>query len=371
MSLSLSQQQANRRKGQRLLRMAAGKLRHPRRRSILFGPAVFENPYQTLLYSAFSSQVLVGNIHKAPRFRKLGLADVYHLHWDEFHMKPSPEAPDKPHYCTPAEDFLHRGGKLVWTMHNALPHGSLDHEKIALFHSGRQFLSVNANLIHVHNDAARDLLVSQYDTDPNKIAVIPHPSYLGWYPEPGSRAKHVINQTLFLAFGTFRNNKGLELILDGFRGLDPAEQNTMLHLAGRGANAAIKKADVTSISSDRLKVSDGFIPDKAVPDLFAAATFCVFGFTELLTSGSLLLPLGFGCIPIAPDLPNVRSALPKALHKFLYAPGDAQSLAVKMNTAASLPHAEIESARIAALDHATALHPNRISAQLEAKINAL
>lgn len=366
MANGLAERHAEQRKGKRLLRQAVWKLGNPHKAGVLYGPAVFENPYQTLLYSAFPTRVSPASVQRAPLYRRLGLAKVFHLHWDEFNLTPDPDIPTQPDYCTPLRQFQNMGGKLMWTVHNARAHSGMDAQHSALFDAGRQFLCQNADLIHVHNTTARDLLITAYNANRDKIAVIPHPSYLGWYPS----AAHAITPqetAAFVAFGTFRANKGLELIIEGFRRISNPDQVAELHVAGRDAG----QGDYTGLEALELRISDGFIPDADLPTLFGSADFCVFGFKDILTSGSLMLPLGFGCVPIAPDLPTLREALPEALHPFLYAPGEAQALAAIIERVATMPAAQRGALRQVAFDHAQDLTPARISGQLYTRLEGL
>lgn len=173
MAQGLAERHATQRKGKRLLRQAIWKLLHPHKAGVLYGPAVFENPYQTLLYSAFGTRVSAASLHRAPLYRRLGLARTFHLHWDEFDLKPDPNQPSLPAYCAPLRQFQKLGGKLVWTVHNARAHSGLDADHGALFDAGRQVLCDSADLIHVHNTIARDMLITAYGADPAKITVIP------------------------------------------------------------------------------------------------------------------------------------------------------------------------------------------------------
>jgi beta-1,4-mannosyltransferase len=348
----------NRQAGRRFLRNAIWKMRHPRSKLVLYGPAVFENPYQTLIYSEFCARVSVSSVQRSLTYRRFGIADVYHFHWDEFHLHAAPNGTD-PSYRAPLEAFRALGGKLVWTVHNAEPHDGMSAEKQALFHAGRQFLCNTADLIHVHSDPAQALLCARYNADPARILVLPHPSYEGWYAPASTLPAPNLN-TRFLAFGSFRANKGLALILAGFEGLPDNVEFDGLHIAGRGADAAGE----TPLPGRRVKITSGFIPNDNISGLFGEADFAVFGFSQILTSGSLLLALTYGAVPIAPDLPLLRDVLPDALHQFLYAPGDAQDLVRVLTKAAQITPENRLDLRTLAQDTAAKVSPARISSAL-------
>ncbi|MGD1882790.1 MAG: glycosyltransferase family 4 protein [Paracoccaceae bacterium] len=355
--LALHRQHAHRLKGQRFLRNVAWKAAHPGGRTLLYGPAVFENPYQTLIYSAFPARVSVGTTGRAATYRKARIAGAYHMHWDEFGL--SAGADGRPAYCAGLDAFLEAGGRLFWTVHNADPHDGLAADKQALFHEGRRYLSERAAAIHVHSDVARDLICARYNADPARVHVIPHPSYLGWYGDV-ARDRLKDGPSRFLAFGAFRDNKGLDLILAGLRGVATSVPLGDVHIAGRGASAAGEDP----VPGRAVRVTDGFIPDADLPGLFGAADFSIFGFSSILTSGSLMLALGFGAVPVAPDLPTLRDALPEALHPLLYRPGDAEDLTRVLEQASDMPATHHAHLRAAAFAHAEDLRPERVSKRL-------
>ena len=352
---------AQRQTGLRLPKSLAARVLQPGRRQVLYGPAVFENPYQTLLYSGFKARVSVASTLRAPLYRHLRLADVYHLHWDEFHAGDG--SAGKPAWMAPVAAFQAAGGRLVWTVHNAQAHDDMTTEKQAAFEAGRRFLCRSADLIHVHSRAASTLIQARYGADPERIMILPHPSYAGWYCS-GSYVPAQTGPARYVAFGMFRANKGLDLILEGFRGLDRGVDIAGLHIAGRGAEAA----GVDPVPGRLVEVSPGFVPDDAVAPMFRRADFAVFGFSRILTSGSLMLALTFGSVPIAPDLPPVREALPDALHGFLFAPASPADLTRVLEKASCMSAAERGALRAIALDAAQACHPARISSTLEAAL---
>ena len=351
-------------KSRRYLRNLAWKAAHPRGRTVLYGPAVFQNPYQALLYSAFRHRVASVGLAGLKLHQASGLADAYHVHWDEFLLRDA--RPADAQYWERLEAYRARGGKLIWTVHNAAPHaGTTDAERSA-FHVGRTYLARNADLIHVHGEAAGEFVRMQYGAEASRIRVVPHPSYLGWYArvpaapsEPGKRR--------FLAFGTFRDNKGLPLILEGFGLAAQGVPMGGLHVAGRGALRA-REAPPASLA---LRITDGLIADDEVERFFSEADFCVFGFSSVLTSGSLMLALTFGTVPIAPDFAPLREVLPTEFAPFLYTPKDPESLARAIAAAASLDDAALARLRDAALMVAQDRAPEAMSSRLEAAVDAL
>jgi glycosyltransferase involved in cell wall biosynthesis len=97
----------------------------------------------------------------------------------------------------------------------------------------------------------------------------------------------------------------------------------------------------------------------------------VFAFEELLTSGSLLLALSFGCVPVAPDWPMVREVLPPEVHGLLYRPGQVDALADRLLSISRIDVAEHERLRSACMAAAEACHPRIVSRRFEEALDAL
>ncbi|THK41161.1 hypothetical protein E8Q33_10245 [Methylophaga sp. SB9B] len=73
-----------RRKKRPLIRAILSKLLNPSSRLMVYTPANFDNPYQTLLYSAFKKIIIAPTTaDKFLRYQKLGMSSLLHIHWDE------------------------------------------------------------------------------------------------------------------------------------------------------------------------------------------------------------------------------------------------------------------------------------------------
>jgi glycosyltransferase involved in cell wall biosynthesis len=363
---ALHRQHQARRSGGKFLRNVLWRVGHPFGQLILYGPAVFGNPYQTLIYSAFRSRVSVASIDRAEAYARLGISRIYHLHWDDFRVTEGIEN-GLPSYVSKVRSFRKAGGKLIWTVHNSEPHGGLDTDLAQVFRDGRSVLCDESNLILVHNSWARDHLVSTYAADSEKIRILPHPSYTPWYPQGTSLHLDEPTSPHFLVFGSFRENKGLNLIIEGIRQAASKVEIGRITVAGSGCEWVSE----VSIPGAKLDVSPGFIADSAVAGMFTAADFSIFGFSKIMTSGSVALALSYGCIPIVPDLPPLRADLPAELLSLSYRPGDSAALAEAVLRALSLSQGERAELRSCALELAQERHPLRISSQLEQEINEM
>ena len=112
------------------------------------------------------------------------------------------------------------GYRIVWTIHQLYPHESVDR---ALERRGARFLARASDLLIAHDHwTAAQARVRSSRFAGRKIAVVPHGSYIGAYPEgrPRSEVRSELglpqDSFVFLCFGELRAYKDVELLLAAF-----------------------------------------------------------------------------------------------------------------------------------------------------------
>jgi glycosyltransferase involved in cell wall biosynthesis len=104
---------------------------------------------------------------------------------------------------------------------------------------------------------------------------------------------------LFLYFGQLRNYKGIPHLIESFGRL--AEEHVRLIIAGKPFNNAIaSEIEKLGASDPRIRSVCNFIPEKDINVYMGAADVVVLPFTNVLTSGSLLLAMSHGKAVIVP-----------------------------------------------------------------------
>src|SRR5690554_5553746 len=212
------------------LRALFEKIKHPFREVIMYAPKDFFNPYQTLIYSNFNAYVTPVSIDRIMRYKKLGISRVLHVHWDEYLFRGDTEHVAR--VKDTIKEFKQGGGKIIWTVHNQLPHEITEIEK-QKFLNNREFIINYSDLIHVHSDYAGNYLQEDFQVPSKKIFKISHPSYLGWYAQPEKKIKSDAKSKTFLVFGNVRGNKGIDLIFDAFSRINFPDKVQSIHIAGR------------------------------------------------------------------------------------------------------------------------------------------
>lgn len=333
-------------------------------------PTADGNPYQrNLMYRCAADRVaFVGGGKGALLRLDAARHPVTHLHWDDRLFGRDTDAQKNADLLHQAEqsidNYRAQGGRLVWTIHNARPHKVISLDG---FRQARQSLVQRADVIHVHAPHARDHMISEYGTDPSRIHVIPHPSYLGSY-EPQevtlARAMTDRNPTTFLFFGMFRGEKGAERIRDVAAKLTKRDYDYSLNMYGKAFGSQRRLLRRLGWN-ENISLRTNRIPDVEVPEIFSNAHFYLSPYSELFSSGTVSLALSFGLPIIGPALREMKEITPPELHETtLYDPDMPRGLIRAMVRSLQMETSEYQKLRQACLNHAQTHAPEVISPRL-------
>jgi beta-1,4-mannosyltransferase len=284
---------------------------------LAYFPCFHRNPYQDLLYSRLGS---VG-MHAAPMYdaeRAARFADavsdpdlelVVHVHWlNVVTMKAQDEAAAR----QAAKEFLERlhgmkarGARLLWTVHNILPH---DTPYAEVDTELRQAVADAADRIHVMSPRTRELAAPWFELPEQKVFVVPHPSYQGVYPSWMSREQARLllgippGTVVFLIIGAMKPYKGITELLDAFDELSRRQPGRFLLLvAGRpNSDAETDRFQARALTHAAVLAALERIPDDEMQVYLRAADIAVFPYRRSLNSGALALTLTFGLPAVLP-----------------------------------------------------------------------
>jgi len=269
------------------------------------------NPYGGLLARGLANagvELLAGHAEafdrdwvRANRSR----VDVLHLNWPHY-LYDAPDLAGRVARCAALIDNLalarELGYKIVWTVHNLLPHQSAspDLDRLA-----RLALTQLATAIITHCQHARTLVQHHFHRSEG-VFVIPHGHFMDVYPNtiPRHRARQKFGideeHFVYLFFGNVSPYKGLEKLLDVFCAL-PGDHLRLL-LAAKAYNPYGEQFVEQARQADpRIIVHPSrFFANEEFQDFFNAADVTVLPFVDVLTSGSAITALGFGQPLITP-----------------------------------------------------------------------
>lgn len=201
------------------------------------------------------------------------------------------------------------GRRVLWTVHNVLPHDA-DHLAAAVrLHQG---LADLADVVHVLNHATAGVVAGDYVIPPEKIEVIEHSSYHGIYgPRQGRAAARErlgarAGATGVLFFGQMRPYKGLDQLFDAARRAAAAGTDVELLLAGKPSPGT--EDAVAGLVAGGVPVTGAlrFVADDEVATWFSAADLAVLPYRKILNSGTMHLAATFGLPTVLPDEPHLR-----------------------------------------------------------------
>jgi glycosyltransferase involved in cell wall biosynthesis len=197
------------------------------------------------------------------------------------------------------------GIKVIWEMHNILPHGYAENDK----DNCRWFYEkVDAIIFHSEHDIrrAKDLL----NTDADKIhTTIPHGNFNGSYENTISRKearRHLNipdNERALLCFGFIRQNRGYEYLVEAVKDME----NTIVVIAGKADDKDVcKKLLAYEERLPQLRVFVKWIPDEEIQYYFNACDIVVLPYTDITTSGVIPLAYAFSRPVITTNIGGLR-----------------------------------------------------------------
>jgi glycosyltransferase involved in cell wall biosynthesis len=214
--------------------------------------------------------------------------------------------------------LLPRRRPLVLTAHDVLPRepraGQLRAQR-------KLYERVDAVVVHSEHGAGR--LRDELGIDPYKIHVIPHGAFTHLADEPlGDRTLPPelasVEQPVVLCFGLIRPYKGIDVLLDAWRGIEDAE----LWIVGL---PKMDLAPLRAAAPPGVRFVPRFVGDDEIPTFFHRADLVVLPYREIDQSGVLATALAFGSPLLLTDVggfPEVAAAGAAEL----VPPGDAPAL---------------------------------------------
>ncbi|HVO76182.1 MAG TPA: hypothetical protein VMT35_19310 [Ignavibacteriaceae bacterium] len=222
------------------------------------------------------------------------------------------------------------GGKIIWTVHNKFPH-----RRCCLFLNKiiRIYFAFLADKIHVHCSGAADIMGPILKVKPDKFFTVKHPEFpaviiprdrsIDLLKEKYKTALELKKKKNFLMFGAIARYKGIIEAAALFKDL----RNNNLIIAGpvkRWDKGYLKEVLIAVRNASNICLIPKFIPDVDIPVFFNCADFLLFNFSEILTSGSVILGLNYGKKVIAPAAGCIREIDEENIIKF--EPGNIREL---------------------------------------------
>jgi glycosyltransferase involved in cell wall biosynthesis len=202
------------------------------------------------------------------------------------------------------DGFTAAGGRLVWTVHNVLPHDAVYPEAEV---EVCRLVAEHADLVHVLSEETLPAVAPYYRLDPERVVTIPHSSYVGVYPQrigrPRARRRLGLgaHDRVLATLGLIRPYKGIDRLLDAVARPPLDRPDLRLLVAGPQGGGPGMQALVERLASTPRVVSRAErVPDRDVQLWLGAADLAVLPYAGILNSGSFLLAETFGLPVVAP-----------------------------------------------------------------------
>jgi glycosyltransferase involved in cell wall biosynthesis len=172
--------------------------------------------------------------------------------------------------------------KLVLTAHDVLPREPRPGQLAA-----QRRLYGRFDAVVVHSEHGRERLVGELGAHPERVHVIPHGALTHLAEPPTGPPPFQTESPVALFFGLLRPYKGLDVLLEAWRGIEGAE----LWIVG------MPRFDVAPLSEaapSSVRFVPRFVPDAELPAYFRRADLVVLPYLEADQSGVLFTALAFG-----------------------------------------------------------------------------
>jgi tetratricopeptide (TPR) repeat protein len=311
------------------------------------------NTYQNLIYSGVPTghSLHSGNLNKALQALKYGGGKViFHLHWTNFILREAQSTRDAEHlknqFLKKLFDFLYEGGRLIWTIHNVMPHDCPYPKQETEI---RNTLLAAATKIHIHSKKSIPEIQQCLNLPLDKVQILPHGHYVGLHPneinQQTARQSFDLPQdeTVFLFLGQIRFYKGIDRLLKAFIELSQNFPKTRLLIAGKPVEPISKEDKIPEHLRSKITFVERYIPGEELQYFFNAADAVVLPYNKVLTSGSMLHALSFGRPVIAPRVGMIEETLEDGFNGFMY---DMESLDSLISALSNLSMLSREKLRI-------------------------
>ncbi|WP_160312801.1 glycosyltransferase family 4 protein [Jiangella alkaliphila] len=280
-----------------------------------YGPVARLNPFQALLYSAFPAEGLavspVYDITTMPALtalRQQGYESVFHLHWTAQILRDATDEADAEHradaFLAVVDEFVSAGGKLMWTVHNVLPHDVVFQTQQSRL---QRELVERCWRVHVMSQDTRDRVADVCPIPAEKVVYSPHPAYQEAYPSYWTReeARATLGiepgEIVLATFGAIKGYKGIARVLDVLDESWTHDAPWRLVLAGPpDRDPQTRELLRRAARHPRVILNAGKVRAEDVQIFLRAADVALVPYERSLNSGYLLLALTFGLPVIAP-----------------------------------------------------------------------
>lgn len=262
------------------------------------------------------------------RHRRQAAADVVHYQWLTL------EALDA--------FLLARDVPTVFTSHNVLRRG-----RGRVRERAARLVVSRADAVVTHTDAGAEALVERFGAARERVHTIPHGAfdYLTRQPheQPLPAELAAVEGPVILCFGVLRPYKGVDILIEAFRGIEGAE----LWIVGRPWMSVEPLKRAAAAAGGTVRFVERFVPDPELPAYLRRADVVVLPYREIDQSGVLYTALAFGKAMVLSDVGGFGEVARRHGAARLVAPGEPEPLRRALTELVADPEARAALAALA------------------------
>lgn len=207
-----------------------------------------------------------------------------------------------------------KGVKIIWNVHNKIPHGTTEQNRAKFF---MKHLAEISFKIIIHSKITIPLIEDLCGNDESvlkKIVYVPHPNYIDVYGHQKDDYCLDNNKLKLCFFGAVKKYKNVELLISAVAesGFEDIELN--IYGRCRPRNYA-KSLQALAGKNHTIKTHFKFIHDKDVPEILAACHLLVlpYNLDSSLNSGATILAFSYGRTVLSPTTGTLSDIEDKSL----------------------------------------------------------
>jgi beta-1,4-mannosyltransferase len=229
------------------------------------------------------------------------------------------------------KDLKDRGGKIVYTMHNPLPHNRIFTDIDKMINKEMYNLS---NVIIVLGPSAKESITKNQNVN-TPISIIKHVSFKEYYgkkPDKQQARKEIglpTDAIIFGNIGSIKPYKGLEFIIKSFIKFSESQNhNKKFHLLIAGYthdNKYINSLKETYPNKNITLINKDLNNNELIKYI-STLDYSVFAFNDIWASGSVVLSISYKIPVIVPDIGCMADYVQHSKNGYLYRSKDIKSL---------------------------------------------
>lgn len=218
------------------------------------------------------------------------------------------------------------GIKIIYTMHNKIPHDNKGGSIFKIFIKGICKIS---DKIVILSKGTKDILLEYISLKEieNKVCYIPHPNYIGVYEEKKIDYTSILNikkgELVLLFMGAVRPYKNVELLIEASKNFE--NKSIKFIIAGNPSDDEYKNKILDLIDSkSNIIPMLYFIEDDEITSLIEACDLMIFPYdmNSSLNSGSIILSFSYGKSVISPLISTLQDFDDNLFFSYTYETAD-------------------------------------------------